>query len=102
MVANRLPASGNAKQWCSIEHLAGCASCRELVSRRSKHSHHFDKGGREDHILCGECEAIMAVAALPVVKAAYEAGIDCTYAALQQWLRSGNFGILVGQSLDLR
>lgn len=44
----------------------------------------------------------MAVAALPVVKAAYEAGIDCTYAALQQWLRSGNFGILVGQSLDLR
>jgi hypothetical protein len=64
---------------CTASEHGSCAACGAFVTRRSPHSHEWGIAGFHHHIVCGECRATIAAAALPVLQACDELGIGANH-----------------------
>jgi len=85
---------------CGIHPHPACGACHETIQRREQHSDNFAQG-RLVSSLCGPCAAIMAECAQPVVDALERAGVPYNYVACRDFLKSGNFGLLIGVPLPV-
>lgn len=84
--------------YCSLLLHPACEVCKSFVGRRSDHAHHWSGGGKHHSVLCGECVATLARAAVPILQAAEALGVRPTYATLADALRDGKISVLVQQT----
>jgi len=90
----------NGRPECGIHPHPSCSACHETIQRRELHSDNFSEG-RLISSTCGPCTLIVAECAAPVLEALERAGVPCNYVACRDFLKSGNFGILIGVPLPV-
>lgn len=88
---------------CPVSDRARCDSCGDSVTSESRHSHHYKATwGKDWDVTCGSCDALIAAAALPAIKAVFDAlaGAHAANVPMERLLRACE-GLVVDVKLPL-
>jgi len=83
---------------CELMTHQDCAACGSHVVRRMEHLHFYGTKKPYHQVVCGDCYATTASAAIPILQAAAAAEVPRGWAPFDAWLRSGSVAILVQDS----
>lgn len=83
----------NRQQCQQVSH-GLCETCKSVVLRKSSHVHVYSQEGKTHELLCGHCNAVIAMAATPVVRAAASLDIPASVKALDRAFADGSILVL--------
>jgi len=90
-----------ASDVCQFGEHGECRSCKSFVRRRGLHIHVYRRNPPRSETICEDCWVISCLAAIPVLEALKNAGVELSLAPVREWLESGRVTVLTQLGFDV-